>query len=509
MVVGTALVFLSPRTEIKFIQKTGGFRNPPLRKAGIALKHLALIALITLAIAGWWYARNIHLYGDPTATTISEQILESRRTSRLGILELGEIILTWPGELWLESWTVLNTRLSLWLASGIGSALMMGGLMALFRQRVASIRGGGMLLVGSFVPALMLAVVGAARNLHGHYSPPLMLVSLPATSILLTTGALAWIPSRLRGRIAMTGVFLIIAVTVVFHATSFSPLFPPLERADSIDDFEVEHRINVTFQNGAHLLGYEIDERVLRPGAVTRVRLCWGTEVHMNQLFAVTTQFVLPDGTKAAQQDGYPLSGRYPTSAWTPETVFCEWVPLRVRADAITPRAYDLRVGMYVFRGEDVPYKSGPDTWQTDLLLDKVVIVSAKDFSADEEAIAQVDDWGALTTIDSVAEDGQLVLDITWLARGASPGRYRYFLHALDAAGNILTQLDREPLNGDFPTDLWVDGVTFADELRIELPPQTARVIFGLYDPLTGRRGVWTVDGVVVGDSLALFPPPM
>ena len=463
----------------------------------VRIKHLALIMIIAALIAGWWYARNIILYDDPTAATITEQILDSRRKTPLGALEFFEIILTWPGELWLESWTVLNTRLSLWLASGIGSALMVSGLAAILRRRTNLIRGGGMLLMGAFLPAMMLAVVGAARNLHGHYSPPLMLTSLPATSILMAIGALAWIPKRLWERGAMTGVFAILAATVIFHATSFSPLFPPLERTEAVD---VENPVSVQFQNGARLIGYQIEDRVLRPGVDTRVRLCWQTDAPLNELYAVTTQLVLDDGSKAAQQDGYPLSGRYPTTAWQPGTIFCEWIPLRIRADAITPRAYDLRVGMYVLGGDNVPWQNGPDTWQRVLLLDKVVIVDFE--STENEIIARVDDWGALTRLDSSVKGNELTLNIGWQARRSAAGRYRYFLHALDTDGKIVAQMDREPLHGDLPTDLWTNGMAFADQLRLDIPPETARVIFGVYDPVTGERGVWTADGEMMGQSL-------
>jgi hypothetical protein len=379
----------------------------------------------------------------------------------------------------------------LWLASALGCVLTVSGLAAVMRKKML-IDGGGILLMGAFVPALILAVIGAARNLHGHYSPPLMLASLPATSILMAMGALAWVP--LRKQVAMTGVLLIITGTVVFHATAFSPLFPPLERGENLS---VGNRVSVRFENGARLLGYQLEDRVLHPGDATRVRLCWEAEVPMNQLYAVTTQLVLADGTKAAQQDGYPLSGRYPTTAWQPADIFCEWIPLRIREDAPTPRAYHLRVGMYIFRGPDVPWLAGPDDWQTILLLDEMLIASADDFSGEGEAVARVDDWGDLTRLDIAQTGNSIALDIGWRARGPSDAAYRYFVHALDAGGNIVAQLDRD---FNVPSNLWVDGLSINDHLRLDLPPQTARVIFGVYDPVASRRGLWSTgdDSLVI-----------
>jgi hypothetical protein len=303
----------------------------------------------------------------------------------------------------------------------------------------------------------------------------------------MAIGGLAWVP--LRKQVAITGVLLIITGTVVFHATSFSPLFPPLERGENLS---VGNRVSVRFQNGARLLGYQIEDRVLHPGDATRVRLCWEAEVPMTELYAVTTQLVLADGTKAAQQDGYPLSGRYPTTAWQPADIFCEWIPLRIRDGAPTPRAYDLRVGLYVFRGQDVPWLAGPDDWQPILLLDKLLIASAHDFSGEDEVVARVDDWGDLTRLEIAQTGNSIALDIGWRARGPSDGAYRYFVHALDADGNIVAQLDRD---SGLPSNLWVDGLSINDHLRLDLPPQTTRVIFGVYDALTGRRGLWTVDG--------------
>jgi hypothetical protein len=48
------------------------------RRPGLTLRRIALILLAALAVGGWWYGRNIQLYGDPTALKPFLQIVGKR-----------------------------------------------------------------------------------------------------------------------------------------------------------------------------------------------------------------------------------------------------------------------------------------------------------------------------------------------------------------------------------------------------------------------------------------------
>ncbi|HLA45815.1 MAG TPA: hypothetical protein VJZ27_20375 [Aggregatilineales bacterium] len=469
-----------------------------------AFQHLILIGAVVLLIAGWWYWRNLDLYGDITAASATEDILQSRRVEPFTLSDFANEILTWSGEFAVESWLVLNTRVSLWFASIIGTLLMISAFVAGLRP----VWRKTLLLPGAiFLAALILAVAGAKRNIHGEYSPPILLAALPSIGLLFAFGVLAWIPQRFYPQMSFSVVLLILTGTIVYQVTMFLPLYPVLHRVENIDDLDVTNRVSVDFENGARLVGYELENRWLAPGDWTRVKLCWQAGENMDTTidYAFTIKLLLPDLPTAAQQDGYPLSGRYPTTAWKPGTAFCEWIPLHVRP-GVTPRAYDLFVGLYVLDGEPVYFRTSEGERSNFLTLDKIGIIAPEDKTENPpEPRFHVGDWGGLLDYDLNIENDLLTLRLDWLALASNPARYKYFLHALDSNGNIITQLDREPLDGAFPTDFWKPGVMFSDTLTLSLPPDSeiAEFRFGVYDPATGQRSIWS-DGA---DSIRLTLP--
>jgi len=64
---------------------------------------------------------------------------------------------------------------------------------------------------------------------------------------------------------------------------------------------------------------------------------------------------------------------------------------------------------------------------------------------------------------------------------------YSVFVHALDASGAILSQVDALPLGGSRPTTGWLPGEVLVDRYSLRLSSATTLEV-GLYDPLTRQR---------------------
>jgi hypothetical protein len=472
-----------------------------------AIKHLVIVGILAGVIAGWWYIRNMHLYNDFTAISVTEDVLDSRRAEPMTLPEALEESITWTGELWIEAWTILNTRASLWIASGIGIALLLSSILAWLRGRFKKmlIPASDHLLFGIAVLGVASAVSAAARNLHGAYSPPVVLFALPSLSLLMAMGILGWSAPYLENRVAISAVSLILLSTVIFHAVFFEPLFPPLHRADT-DDLAILNRLSIDFENGARLVGYELKDRTLRPGDHTAVKLCWEATRHIEKNYAFTVKLLLPDLPNAAIQDGYPLSGRYPTVAWEPGTSYCEWVPLQIAKDAVTPRAYFLFVGMYELAEKPVSRILLDGRRTTNLTLDRVSVTEPVDVAGIPPNLgARIGDWGRLLSFDYTIEDGVFHLTLDWLTIKSSPVSYQYYIHALDENGEIVAQTDPLPLNNGYPTDFWQPNTRFTDTLSLPLPSEAVVVKFGMYDPVTFQRGLWRINGEILdGISIPL-----
>jgi len=110
------------------------------------------------------------------------------------------------------------------------------------------------------------------------------------------------------------------------------------------------------------LTGYDLEE-VLPPasggtGRVLHLTLHWVSLAPLEQDYTVFVHLVGPDGALAAQADGPPVGGDYPTSLWAPGEIVADG--RFVSMEGLPPGTYDLRVGMYLLEtGERLPVFDG------------------------------------------------------------------------------------------------------------------------------------------------------
>jgi hypothetical protein len=107
-------------------------------------------------------------------------------------------------------------------------------------------------------------------------------------------------------------------------------------------------------------------------------------------------------------------------------------------------------------------------------------------------------DWGAikldgfdLAPGDSIQAGAPLTLTLHW--RSVQPaGRFKVFVHLIDASGKIAAQHDGEPVGNLWPTHLWRPGDAIPDEHVIQLPANLPSgqylLIVGMYNTKTGTR---------------------
>lgn len=97
-----------------------------------------------------------------------------------------------------------------------------------------------------------------------------------------------------------------------------------------------------------------------------------------------------------------------------------------------------------------------------------------------------------------------LKLTLLWKSEKFTQYDYTLFVHMLDDAGNIIAQIDTQPVGGTYPTSIWDAGELVTDEIRIAIPSHAPkgrwRIGLGWYDAQTGQR-LRTADG----DMLILY----
>ena len=105
------------------------------------------------------------------------------------------------------------------------------------------------------------------------------------------------------------------------------------------------------------LVGFDLN----RASNELSLALHWACLANMEQDYTVFVHLLGPDGQAAAQDDGPPVEGDYPTSVWAPgETVIDR---RSIRLEGLSSGTYRLRVGMYVLEsGRRLPTVDGTGT---------------------------------------------------------------------------------------------------------------------------------------------------
>ncbi len=228
---------------------------------------------------------------------------------------------------------------------------------------------------------------------------------------------------------------------------------------------------NVTLGD-LHLMGATPLPKSLRPGEATLLRLCWqatGTALPQDD---VTLMLTGPES--------HVLYGGPPASGYA----FAQWRP----GDIVEDR-YTLRLPRETIAGHYTMILSIGDT-RVATLGTVAVQALARTFALPEMQFPFEADFGAhirLLGYDvGTLQAGQpLEVTLYWQSLAELDEDYLVFVHVLDEAGAIVTQVDEGPQQGSYPTSLWVAGEVVTDHhtlsLPVDLPAGDYRLRIGFY----------------------------
>ena len=235
------------------------------------------------------------------------------------------------------------------------------------------------------------------------------------------------------------------------------------------------------------------------PGDRVRLDVVWQAQRALEADYAAFAHLVDGKGRGWAGDDHQPHGGLYPTSAWAAGEMVRDTFTLTVPADA-PPGLYDVQVGWYdPATQERLPVAGGSSV--------RVAVLPVDWQSPGTGPLVPLDvEFGAITGSGIHLEGcrwqaGPDALEVTlrWRATGHPRGDYHVFVHLLDGE-EMVGQGDGAPLDGRWPTLLWLPGVALDDVHQVPLPTGTPvgtppglpggtySLLVGLYDPETGLR---------------------
>ena len=266
---------------------------------------------------------------------------------------------------------------------------------------------------------------------------------------------------------------------------------------------EIQHPLEVTFENGMQLLGYEVRPDGIASGtddASFLLTTYWRTDPDRPR----PDDFVfahLNFANGQSQENGHLGGDSYPLNLWQPGEVVEDRRILKLPADAQPGKAY-FEMGLIdtLEAGSDrTGIVDAMGVVGADRVDFGVVAIGITPPQADlsglknlgvlfDERIELVG-WNASTDTQNPT---RLQVELGWKAQDRSNTDYVAFVHLLDADGQIVSQHDRPPGAAENPTTMWLPGETTRTTFSLEIPdgadlPELSLRI-GLYEPVSGRQ---------------------
>lgn len=450
-----------------------------------------IVGGVALAVAGWWYGRNVHLYGDWTGTEIMVRMMGARPVPPTAAQLLSEV----PGlmrSFWglfgyfsvpLPSllYTIFNIVLLLGLA-GLPLALVRPArrvdlLTPQFRIAWPILLGWLMILVVGFIQWTMRTPATQGR---------LLFPTLASLAIFWTAGWATLIPRR--WQFAPVVGLLVVAMWVPWGVIGPAYARPPL-----LADLPASaHPLEATLGESIQLLAYDTAVSTVQPGDILPLTLYWRNTQPIDADYTVFVHLLDEHDLIIAQRNVFPGPGVYPTSQWQPDTILADTYALRLPRTTFAPTQARFEVGLYDHTtGVRLPTSAGTDN----VRFGQVAIEPQPGDLPNPQALVFEDNI-SLTGYDLDAQQvkpgDSLTLTLYWQARRTPSANYKVFVHLTSEADQRAAQHDSEPHNGAAPTSTWPPGQIITDSHTLTIAPDAApgayHLLVGLYHGDTGQR---------------------
>jgi len=467
-----------------------------------------------LAVAGWWYLRNLRLYGDLTGFNAFFVILGTRDVPA-GLAQLWRERYSFLAGYW-GNFGGLNVPMPAWaygvlngivVAAALGLAVQIGksanrqisksanrqianrksqivhSLIRRFADSPFAIRHLLFAIcllwgLGVFVPWMWWARY--TWSSQGR----LIFSALPVWSLLLVLGLAGWLPRRWgRWMVAAFACFLLglaVAAPWAWIAPAYA-LPQPLTDAEIV---AIPQRMEADFGGVMRLLGYDLGTKATGPGGQVEVTLYWEALASADRDYTTFVHLLGEGELPVAQRDTFPGLGRLSTTRLTPGYAWADRYVLQVPDTAYAPDVAQIEVGLYdAATGTRLAATASDGKPLGDNVRFGQVELRPLPGDVPNPISVNFGDRMALVGYDlsarAVRPGDTITLTLYWRGLRRMDVNYTVSAQLVDAGQRKAAQYDGWPLGGAAPTATWEPGQVLSDpyELAVfqDAPP-------GVYD---------------------------
>jgi 4-amino-4-deoxy-L-arabinose transferase-like glycosyltransferase len=445
-----------------------------------------------LAIAGWWYLRNLRLYGDLLGLNAFIEIL-GQRDVPADLAQLWRERYSFMAGYW-GNFGGLNVPMPPWIYVVLNAVVVIAALglaIVCVRSQVPNLRsrklgsGPGAFVVSrlSFAICLLwglgvlLPWALSWGSITWSSQGRLVFPAISVWSLLLALGLAGWFPRRWgRWAVAAFPLFLLVLAALAPWLW-IRPAYALPELLTDARIAGIPHRLGVEFGGtGAtgvmRLLGYDLEAEAVGPGGQVGVTLYWEALAPAGRDYTVFVHLVGEGELLVAQRDTFPGLGQLSTTRLEPGFRWADRYALQVPDTAHAPDVAQVHVGLYdVATGTRLP-AIGPEG---ESLGDHVrfgqVQVRARPGDVPNPISVNFGDRMELVGYDldrRVVRPGETVtLTLHWQGLRRMDADYTVSAQLVDTGQRKAAQHDGWPLDGAAPTTAWEPGEALADTIAL------------------------------------------
>ncbi len=448
-----------------------------------------------LAVSGWWFLRNLRLYGDLTGLNVFIEVL-GQRDVPADLAQLWRERYSFAAGYW-GNFGGLNVPMPPGVYSVLNTILVVSALGLLLTLLRALACSSASPLLRSSVPLLLCLLWGLGvfvpwvwwARVTWSSQGRLVFTALPVWSLLLVTGLAGWCPRRWgKWVVAACAVFLLI-LSVVAPFAWIGPTYAlpaPLTEAQVA---AIPQRLNAEFGTASagrmRLLGYGLEGGTVAAGGEVAVTLYWEALSPADRDYTVFVHLVNEQGLLVAQRDTYPGLGRLSTTWLEPGFRWSDRYVLQIPATVCAPDVAQVEVGLYdATTGVRLPATAADGTPLGDNVHFGEVRIRPR--PGDFPIPVSVNFGNQMKLVGygldrRVVRPGETItLTLYWQGLRPMELDYTVSVQVVDVGQRKAAQRDGWPLDGTAPTSTWKAGRILTDPYALEIYPDAAPGVYNL-----------------------------
>ena len=423
----------------------------------------AAIYGLALLIAGWWYARNFVLYGDPLMWREWQVLTGTGRVPPTPIDFLRDMI-GFFGLFWADF--SLRVDRVLWPIFGVMVlAVIAGWVRRAIKRDWPALDWVGLLVGVIWLGLLIATAVRYSFNIYDIHGR-LLYPALSVIGVILVLGLSGWPKPKW-----VLGIALAIEMSIAVLAP-FVIIQPAYARpiVSALPDGAIKTSVQL---GDVELIGYQVKTDRVKSGESIEVMTYWRKRAPGASSPLGVIALIAPDGQIVGRSEMLLGTDAYPAEVWQAGEIVTTHFSIPTQTDRPTVATLQVKVN-------DQTTEIG-----------RVAVWADRACDAYADHPTDVTFGGSIKLIGYRIEEGELPrVVLCWQAIKPTPNDYTVFVHVPADDGQITA--DAPPVGGNYPTSIWRAGDIIEDvhPLAVQFIPQA---FIGLYRLDTGER--LTIDG--------------